>query len=814
MDTVRNVEKPDKSKAASERTFDKFTAPPGLPSERTFGAILRAIRERLGLTQPQFAALMGQSTSYVSLLESNQRRPTERVLTNVKSSIELTADEEAALTDAASIPDPMTQLVQYAVSTLGARAGADAFQRVLLREDLTRIFHAYTGLLQGMQHLNANKFQMAHDQFERIVIGPEAAALPALIRANAAVALTDVALKQGEPKSAETAISEAKKLLAEVLPSSALPLHAEAEAMQGMIELRAGRYPEATAKLTNALKMYQEMATEPREQTVTAVGLTKSYNRLALLAMLQGDPTSAQSYCKSALDTLKVISPDENDLSDPRRARLLALQAWACAEDGDFKEARRLRERVSDAYEASHDAYGLAKTRLYMADDAKHELQANVELGDEALASASTRLETYHKRLDTPAMRRLIQCAMEDYSKAAEELKKLGEALLLSRAYRGIGDMHRYAALLDPAVASQEIAASRRNLQLARDLESRANQERLLPGTQESLARLEWDEDHLAPARDLFTEAIANLSVNATPGDRAAAMQLRRYTLGLQQVKAALLARSAQNMQAIGKAPPTLHGLTARWRDLSTRIAHALAEAIERNNAAPESISSLTLHWTQRLLDLDQQPGARLVAQGTLSTSHEQSPLASKGLRRFGIEAESDYTASLHAARFHATDFRIREAHEHPERGGAYIDICVRDTVEGGVARDEHARIRATEALRRLRDWSRGYQLIVVEEPMPIHFILKGDVALIELTYEAGALEPRLRDICNDPNSESCIPFHDAKLVAALRDIATEMRQIANQKGHDADWAIAWLSSLVEVSAEAMDADITAVPAF
>jgi transcriptional regulator with XRE-family HTH domain len=774
----------------------------------TFGAVLRAIRERRRLTRSALAEMMGQSVSYVSLLESGQRRATERVLTNLRFAIALTTDEEAELAKAAHIPDPIAQMLQYDVSTLGAQAGADEFHRALIQEDMGRTLRGYLALLRGYQHLNANQFRQARDQLEAIVSDLDVSALPPTIPATANVWLADVSLKQGDPGSAKKAIGDAHILLDRSLRNSVPLLHAEAQALSGMINLRTGDYSIATDYFQFALDLYRNvLATDQTERAAAAIGLTKSYNRLALLALLKGDPKSADSYCVSALDALTLVSPDSNDLTDPRRLRLLALQAWAYVEEGLFEEARQIRERTLAAYGVLDDEYGLAKTSLYMADDARLEIQAHVEPDEtEALTSSERRYAYYHKRLNAPAIRRLIARAREDYERAIAGLERLGEALLLSRAYRGLGDVYRYEALSNTHSGPQQFAMSRQHLLRAIDLETKAAQDRRKAGTLESLAKLEWDQGHLAATVDLFTQAIELLTATSPSEDEAARKLLKRCTLGLQAVKSELGTQRAPHFSFLVRGV-----VDTNWETLTRRLAQAVADAILREHATPTSNSSLTLEWTRQLYDLDQRQGARLVLQGALSTSHEKAPLQGLGIPL--AEHDIRLAAELHLARFYACESRIREAHEGQLPELAYIDMCEQRVIEDGILRDPHTRWRAVEALRRLEDTAAGYQLIVATGPMPIHFFFKGDTALAELTYDARTLDPRLVPFCRDPNSETCFALHGPALIQTLNEVFYAMKSLAEQGGHTRDWTVDWLRSRLELPTLDETSGRVAIPA-
>lgn len=579
MANTLTVEMSDESESIGERSPYSAGTLATQRGERTFGDKFRAIRERLGLTQPQFAKRLGQSTSYVSLLESNQRPPTERVLANLRAAVELTAEEDAEFPRVSEVRDPLAQLIQYAVSVLGARAGADDYYRLLIRDDLTRLFRGYLNLLQGEQYLATSKFSQAAEQFDRIVNGPDGRAITATLRAAAEISLADVALKQGNPETAAAAVSDAQELLDTALPCSAFSLHAEAHAMRGMIDLRAGDYAEATTTMTEALNEYKKMpSAEPREQMVAAGGLTKSYNRLALLALLKGDPAIGESYCISALAELKRVNPDENDLTDTRRTRILALQAWAWAASGYFREARAQRERLLEAYTANHDDYGIAKSWLYMADDARLEIQNTVEAWNDALADPQTRLKLYHQRLNTVEMRKLVRNAIHDYHEAITCLERLGEAMLLSRAFSGLGEMHRYNALLSPQDACQEKEAAEKNLQHALDLEQRAKEGRRTPGTLEALARLEWDGGYLARAHDLFEQARSSMLATEPRDDNAAADRLERYTQSVERIRKALKAASQTPVQPHAAPAP---GAISRPSNRTERHATANAEQVE-----------------------------------------------------------------------------------------------------------------------------------------------------------------------------------------------------------------------------------------
>ncbi len=60
---------------------------------RTLGEIIRRRRRELDMTQGELAQMIGTSTPYVGLLESDQRRPSETVVTKLADALGLESSE-------------------------------------------------------------------------------------------------------------------------------------------------------------------------------------------------------------------------------------------------------------------------------------------------------------------------------------------------------------------------------------------------------------------------------------------------------------------------------------------------------------------------------------------------------------------------------------------------------------------------------------------------------------------------------------------------------------------------------------------------
>ncbi|MGH2485000.1 MAG: helix-turn-helix domain-containing protein, partial [Ktedonobacterales bacterium] len=104
----------------------------------TFGALMRELRDRNGLSQDELAKLLAQSTSYVSLLETGRRKPTRRVVSNLCSALALSEEDEAKLTAAAGFPvDQLGRAIEYVVDLVMAAAPGEDLERETVRADLT-----------------------------------------------------------------------------------------------------------------------------------------------------------------------------------------------------------------------------------------------------------------------------------------------------------------------------------------------------------------------------------------------------------------------------------------------------------------------------------------------------------------------------------------------------------------------------------------------------------------------------------------------------------------------------------------------------
>jgi transcriptional regulator with XRE-family HTH domain len=60
---------------------------------RTLGEVLRRRRRELDMTQSELAQMLGTSTPYVGLLESDQRRPSDTIVTRLADALGLESSE-------------------------------------------------------------------------------------------------------------------------------------------------------------------------------------------------------------------------------------------------------------------------------------------------------------------------------------------------------------------------------------------------------------------------------------------------------------------------------------------------------------------------------------------------------------------------------------------------------------------------------------------------------------------------------------------------------------------------------------------------
>lgn len=426
----------------------------------------------------------------------------------------------------------------------------------------------------------------------------------------------------------------------------------------------------------------------------------------------------------------------------------------------------------------SNDAYGVAKNRLYLGDDYRAEIQAALredeltKVGE--LVSPEHRRHLLARRLEPVAA--ILDVAEQCYRDAANRLKSLGENNLLSRAYRSLGDVLRFCAILDNSVDLHD--ESLRYLRKALEIEISGQLRRRLPTAYESLARLEWDTGYLAAAANYFSSA---LGILADP-------KLKQLDTSGKNLRA----RCARARDLLLWQPGSMQSgederLPEPWRQTRQRLIDTLLEALHHGKYRPVAASVVHRDWANALETVEHEPGSRYPAQNLLSMS--LSTAMSAG-------AQGD-TATIYNAR-HRAFMQGGGATRDGTGTVTYRGICWSSAVMRAMnnpSSEELCRNQVRGALHLLREKPKDYSLLLRKYELPYGFLVKRAHVLIEVPAElASRFGLRLTE---GMTKSSMLCYHikdNTALSAGLIALFGELAPLCEQ---NEDVVSGWLENLL-----------------
>jgi tetratricopeptide (TPR) repeat protein len=505
------------------------------------------------------------------------------------------------------------------------------------------------------------------------------------------------------------------------------------------------------------------------------IGLGSSYKRLAQVALLQGEPEGALTYCITAEAYLYRASP-----SDERSHWLLRTaeqKAWAYAKLGDFTKAIALRKHTREEFAKVHDDYAMTRNSLYTGDDYLGQVKAQVkkalsELSVDAThhADLKRRADVIHAALSMPTVRDWLESAEQQYLDARRGLEGSGQNTLMGRCLSNLGITLRYKALLDGDTALLDTAQN--YLVDALSLEQGIGHWRRLPGIYEALADLAVDQNSLSGAQFYYEKALDSLdTLLVRSADMAAAAQRGRIFAGLQVVNAHLKERQP-GRRLLGILGPE------KWQSTCERLVELLVSFVMQQQQAKGliALSNRDDHWIDCTYALDSAEGGRTLVQNRLSdalTVKLPAGLSPAGARTQEMRHRT-FSQAIESARGTLQD----TSH----------DICSRSHVERSLANAdmfEFTYEQITNALHFLTDYPQGYQLQSSVYEVPLGYAVKRSHVLIEvphtLAHHFDSREEVLRH-----KVTLCYEFHDEALARSLLEIAHEFADMCAALGDQA----------------------------
>ena len=778
-----------------------------------FGAVLKLLRERRGLSQGALAERIGKSTSLVSLFESEQRRPTNDTVSELVSALRLSAEEERQFVQAAGFAEgDVSGAVRRIVDVLGQHLDLGDAERTALLSDLDAQVNGWQGVFRAAKRFSAGEFDSAREDLVHLAKhGEYSPTLTTYVQLQ----LADAQSQFGQLAAASSLLRTARERMDRTATTPGwLPWQeAEVRSMQALVAKREGDHELAVTLLQQCILVYERLLTESAEhERIAFAGLGLTYKQLAEVTLLQGDPTLALRYCANA----------EAHLSMARRTaatqqwvrRTLGLKAWACSQLRDFDRAEALRQQVQGLCDEAGDRFGQNKNLLYRGDDYRRRIKLALIASEAGVPENDVKVDNHWDGTSDlnatnatvlerdPATRRAhlrevlrrddvsgwVETAESCYMEALSGLKETGERLLLGRCYRGLGIVVRYKALRNGTEHDFDVA--RLHLDRALSIENANGQRRRLPSVYESIAELEWDRGDLHSAVAYYEAALELLerALSASP-DAASADQRARVHAALEVLSPTKRIVIPRSRRFEGHVSPVLS--SPRWRELSAALLRTVREFVALTDTPPTSFYAESPEWEEQTLELDVAPGPRILAQNWLSSS------LSSRIPPGGLVPEA---AARHIGRFHSFASSVQSAKD--TRGGDRSrDLCCRPEIESALGDPEQQPLMA-EQVRNAYDYMTkhrlGYRLDSSLYRLPLGFAVKGTRTLIEIPARlANAFPLGRRQTGIDPNPRRlCYAFDNPELAERLRELFDQLVDAGN--ADTTSDTCTWLKELME----------------
>ncbi len=746
-----------------------------------FGRMLAALREKRQLSQLTLAQRLGRSTSLISLLESGKRSPTRELVSDLVRALDLPHEETLQLLGAAGFSeDELTNALQQVVEIICKQTTVDVVGKSLLKDDLASVAEAWKQLFEGTKELRTGNLPAAEAIFLMMEARPQYS--PTLV-VYLKLSQADRLMQAGRLSAARNLIHEALRLMEQWPEDWASTLRAEVIAIRGMLALRTGRYETAKEFITESMSLYIKLLYRgTRYESIAALGLAKSYKRLAQLALLEGDPDQALAYCAAAESHLQQAKKESTTAPQWLR-RTRELKAWAYSKLNNPQEAIRLHTQALEDCRRAGDEYGVIKNTLYLGDDYRRLLDVLIgKAGGYDVLTPEERRRIVKESLVGEAAT-WLEKAEAYYREAREGCIRVHDDLLRGRCMSGLGGILRLKGTRDQNEADHTEAF--RSLQEALLLEREIGLERRLPGIYEALAKLCWDQGRFVTARRYYQMALDALdSPLVSSADPASKRQRQRIRRLLQVLAVDALPQEAEedNHMLLGTAPA--------WQNTCQNLIQVVRRAI--SECKPGFIGhDQEIDWLNQMLWLEQEQspadqlqGPRLLAQNQLSASLTLSLPA-------GFPTNG---ATAHEQRNKAFLQQVQLA-SNPASQGPYEDLCCRDTIERGLQNRDtrtlyHKQVKEAHALL---DRYQGYRLHSGLYELPLAFAVRGNRTLVEIPEAliAGFRAAQISTI-SDPTRYACYRFDDAALAQRLSSIFHDLVKVAEEsvrlRGSTKEW--------------------------
>jgi len=766
-----------------------------------FGDVLSSLRNERNLTQTQLAEAIHRSTSFISLLESGQRRPARELIDALADALGLEPDSEnrgALLRAAGFEPRELSGAIARVVDILAEQTPISESHKIIVRSDLNAFIDGWLRHAKLRLHFDQGNFNEVAAQSEEML--QQRHFSPTLLT-SVRMTLAETMVQEGELSRAETLITEATTDVdaGQVAPEWTPTLRAELRALQGLIFLHNGNYSSAKMLIEQTVGMYHQLLTSGRiSDDIGYLGLGVNYKRLAQIAILQGEPGNGFTFCMTAESYL--LRANESAERTHWLLRVAEQKAWAYTKLGDFPRAIRLRLQTHEALQRAHDDYGAIRNWLYTGDDYLSPLKLAVK---QALSAAfpdaaapmdlQRRTAAIRDALTTSEARVWLSHAEQSYQQALEGLEKYGQNMLIGRCLSNLATVLRFRSIRD----NNATAAEQAQVYLGRalTLEQGIRQRRRLPGIYETLGDLELDHGNLTSAKQFYNDGLQALDAYQVDSNDTAARAQRERLKSAQQAVEVLLAEEARNRPPgvfLVSYPQAPSASEARWQELCKQLLELTQEQILSRTAALVAFSNKEDTWVEKLCAFDAEDGGRKLLQDTLSDS--LTVKLGAGLSPTG--------ASTHEKRHNVFRLAIQRAHTEDDLS---IDLCCRPHIEHGLRypdTSELMRQQIRNAYEFMTTWKQGYRLESSIYSVPMGFAVKRSHVLIEIPARSASRFLGPEKLTQHVGATLCYEFKDDEEFARkLRDLFHEFLSVAVSASEcppRQESTVDWLKRLLE----------------
>jgi transcriptional regulator with XRE-family HTH domain len=757
--------------------------------DESFGTVFHIWRNDKRMTQAALATKLACTSSYISLLESDQRHPPRSFIDNLDATFHLDpADKKKFLEAAGYETDVIAKNIQQIVGTLRSHLPIPFMDQSTILFELQAIISGWESVFLANVDLGQGNFEGVQTH---LAVLAEQKHYPLALRTKIVITLCYALVRLGKLEEAE---SFALRIRNEVTASmeydhNALLLLPEILALQSDIIMRDGGYNLAADLIDESRAYYEKYLADPDWAAIAHFGLGKSYKQLAQIALLQGKPTVAQSYCARAEAYIQSVTGMDSSEKNAWLRHIGELKAWAFTEKHQPEKAMQLRKNLQEIYRAERDLFSEAKNYLYMGDDLRRKFEEalsgqNINL----LVSAEVRREQLRRALrKLPHIEREMVQAEECYERACRDLEARKDYILLGRCYRGRGIILRFKSALH---SNRDYYLEARNFLLrALEIEQKTKQDRRVPSVYESLAELEWDWEHTNDARKYYERAYQALETarfkSESPSTEILLSRIAAARTRLSEVSP----DPEPHLSATAKASSTWNALAEQLR---TAVRLYLEKHAHKKLLLPVAYSERDTLWLQQVVAVEKLKQPRYLAQNALSSALSM-------LLPAGYDATTDVTF-LHQRRVGLLKANLQESNAIQ-----HFELCWCDEVMGALESNVHARRvvsgQAQEALTLMETYPDKYSLIVSPYEMPLAFEVQGTWVMLEISRRQGEF---LKDIVAfpQPDAVACFAINDGDLAEVFRGIFCSMeKEIGTSPADTRKWLQEALNHAMAIAA-------------